>query len=58
MLSPTPPAKGHSSTRVWGVKQHIERLPETYQLPDGHPFDWESMYENERIRIEKLSHSP
>ena len=55
MLSPTPPARGYSSTRVWGVKQHIERLPEGYEPPEDHPFRWESMYENERIRIEKLS---
>lgn len=58
MLSPEPPEKGMSQSRVWGVKDHIERLEPTYQTPPGHPFDWEKMYESERLRIETLSNPP
>lgn len=55
MLSPESPAKGASESRVWGVKAHIERLPETYIDPPGHPFPWQEMYSAERKRIEELA---
>lgn len=55
MLSPTPPSKGTSDTRVWGVKDHVERLEPDHTTPPGHPFAWEQMYETERKRIEALS---
>ncbi|WP_162845947.1 S8 family peptidase [Seongchinamella sediminis] len=58
MLSPLPPAKGVSDTRVWGVKAHVERLPPDHQVPVEHPFDWTQMYEFERTRIEKLAQQP
>ena len=58
MLSPTPAAKGMSDTRVWGVKNHVERLAPGDNTPPDHPFNWEKMYESERIRIENLSRQP
>ena len=62
MLSPVEAAKGHSDTRRWGVKSHIEREDSGEQGPDGSdikpPFDWELMYESERAAIEGLSRQP
>lgn len=58
MLSPRESEKGMSESRVWGIKAHMERLPESYRQPPGHPFPWEEMYEAERIRIEALSRPP
>ena len=61
MLSPEPAAKGHSSSRRWGVKAHIERLPvrapEDINAAPGaaRPFDWMQLYIQERQTIEKLS---
>ncbi len=61
MLSPEPAAKGHSSSRRWGVKAHIERLPA--RAPEdinaaprtARPFNWMQLYIEERETIEKLS---
>ena len=58
MLSPELSEKGMSQSRVWGVKDHIERLDPDYQAPPGHPFSWGKMYETERLQIEKLSNQP
>jgi hypothetical protein len=58
MLSAEPTEKGNSENRVWGVKAHVERLPETYRSPANHPFSWQEMYELERQKIEALSTPP
>jgi hypothetical protein len=60
MLSPEPAEKGHSSTRKWGVKAHIERRPAPSPGTDPQeeaapPFDWMQLYLQERQTIEKLS---
>ncbi|MEP5567062.1 MAG: S8 family peptidase [Halioglobus sp.] len=55
MLSAQPPAKGLSDTRVWGVKNHVERLAPNYVPANNHPFAWEEMYDRERQKIENLS---
>jgi subtilisin family serine protease len=60
MLSPEPAEKGHSSTRKWGVKAHIERLPPPSPDTDSAegarpPFDWMQLYLQERETIEKLA---
>ncbi len=59
MLSPVVAAKGHSDTRRWGVKSHMEREDPGGHGPDGSdtkpPFDWELMYESEKAAIEDLS---
>ena len=61
MVSPLPSEKGHSESRKWGVKAHIERdpspleaTPETTKLP----FDWQQLYDEERARIEQLANTP
>jgi subtilisin family serine protease len=62
MLSPVEAAKGHSDTRRWGVKSHIERQGLGEQGPNSSdtkpPFDWELMYESEKAAIEDLSRQP
>ena len=55
LLSPLEPSKGVSDTRVWGVKDHVERLDPDHLTPLAHPFAWEKMYELERQKIENLS---
>ena len=55
MLSAEEPAKGASTTRVWGVKDHVERLPEDYRQPPEHPFDWHELYEMEKQKTENLT---
>jgi len=60
MLSPKSAEKGHSSTRKWGVKAHIERLaPPSRDINPAegvaNPFDWMQLYLQERETIEKLS---
>lgn len=54
MLSKGETEKGLSENRVWGIKAHVERLPETYRAPQNHPFFWLEMYEHERMKMEKL----
>ncbi|KGE04765.1 S8 family peptidase [Pseudohaliea rubra] len=63
MVTPEPPEKGHSESRRWGIKAHIERpqhgmsepgTPEDPQLP----FDWHSLYLEEKARMEQLSRTP
>jgi len=56
-----PSEKGLSTSRKWGAKEHIER--DTLQLsPDkkssDYPFDWESVYKEEQLRIEELARTP
>lgn len=54
LLSKVAPTKGKSDTRAWGVKAHVERLPQD-QLPDPNaPIDWIGVYELERARIQSL----
>lgn len=55
MLSPLEAEKGASDTRVWGVKDHVERIPADEIPPPGQPFEWQQMYERERRKIEKLA---
>ncbi len=55
MLSAEEPAKGASTTRVWGVKDHVERLPEDYRQPPEHPFAWHELYEMEKQKTENLT---
>ena len=53
-----PSEKGLSLSRKWGVKAHIERDNPDQNAHDPnipHPFDWESAYRNEQLRIEELS---
>jgi len=61
MLSPQDPAKGQSDSRRWGVKEHIERLDNTdqpsAQTPSS-PFDWETIYLQEKAAIENLANQP
>lgn len=61
MLSPQDPAKGQSDTRRWGVKEHIERLDSldqsSAQAPPS-PFDWETIYLQEKAAIENLANQP
>lgn len=58
MLSTEVPAKGMSDTRVWGVKNHVERLDPSHTPAENHPFAWEEMYDRERQKIENLSKQP
>ncbi len=55
MLSKEPPEKGTSHSRAWGVKTHIERLPDTYQPPADSPFDWARLYREEKSKVEAIS---
>lgn len=55
MLTPTPPEKGMSKSRVWGVKAHVERLDPDTKIPADAPFDWFELYDQERAQIERLS---
>jgi hypothetical protein len=61
MVSPTPSPDGHSASRRWGVKAHIERedppLNEE-ELQRKSPFDWIRRYEQEKSRIEELARKP
>lgn len=53
-----PSEKGLSPSRKWGVKAHIERDNPDHGARDPntpHPFDWESAYSDEQLRIEELS---
>ena len=54
MLSPIPPAKGTSDTRVWGVKEHIERLNHNSSPDPESPFDWFQLYNQEKERLRQL----
>ncbi|MEP4146652.1 MAG: S8 family peptidase [Halioglobus sp.] len=58
MLSTEVPAKGMSDTRVWGVKNHVERLDPSHTPAENHPFAWGEMYDRERQTIENLSRQP
>ncbi|MFV8818326.1 S8 family peptidase [Haliea sp. E17] len=60
ILSPIPAAKGHSDTRAWGIKAHIEReAPDPAAAAAAEPpLDWELLYELERERVEKIQNAP
>jgi serine protease AprX len=56
-----PSEKGLSLSRKWGVKAHMERNNHDQSSLDPnipHPFDWESAYRSEQLRIEELSEKP
>jgi len=54
ILTPIPPEKGMSNSRVWGVKAHVERLsPDSKASPDA-PFNWIELYNEEKAQIERL----
>ena len=56
-----PSEKGLSGTRKWGVKAHIERDNPSLIKRDPNnppPFDWESAYQEEQLRIEQLAREP
>jgi len=56
-----PAEKGLSTSRKWGVKEHIERgkpISGKTERPAKRPFDWESAYLEEQARIEELASDP
>ena len=56
-----PSEKGTSNSRKWGVKDHIERqTPQIFEKipPKAKPFDWKSVYIDERSRMEILARDP
>jgi len=58
MYSGEPSEKGLSSTRKWGVKEHIERENPQQNMSDTtspHAFDWEAAYLEEQARVEELA---
>jgi serine protease AprX len=57
MLSPIAPAKGASDTRAWGVKDHIERLAPEHTPAADAPFDWQTLYSQEKERLQQLESS-
>ncbi len=61
MISPDPSPDGHSDSRRWGVKAHIERddppLTEE-ELRRETPFDWMQLYREEKSRMENLARDP
>ena len=62
MLSPEIPERGLSNSRRWGAKSHIEHPDylwggEEDKKADS-PFDWESVYLQEKARIESLADQP
>ena len=61
MLSGELAEKGLSETRKWGIKEHIERLPDGHNNPTqtgDSPFDWVGMYQEEAAAIEALANDP
>lgn len=57
MLSSEPAEKGMSTSRKWGVKDHIERSENPEETPDtAHksPFNWPELYLQEKIVIESI----
>ncbi len=56
LLSPITAEKGFSTTRKWGVKEHIERFDRPPTVTDkAAPFNWMELYEQERETIGNLS---
>ena len=50
--------KGLSESRKWGVKTHIERLPEGEigaEINRKSPFNWLEMYREEASAMERLA---
>jgi len=61
MLSPETPARGLSESRRWGVKEHIERpdnVDQSSTQTPSSPFDWETIYLQEKAAIENLANQP
>lgn len=52
MLSPVQAAKGPSDTRVWGIKTHVERLPEDDDADTL--FEWKLLYQQEKALVESM----
>ncbi|MFT5709850.1 MAG: serine protease AprX [Halioglobus sp.] len=53
-----PSEKGLSTSRKWGVKDHIESKEyeeNSHQPAASQPFDWKRAYRDEQARIEELS---
>ena len=60
MLSPAPSEKGLSTNRVWGIKDHVERVDKEAATGRSEPqrVDWQDQYQAERARIEELARHP
>jgi hypothetical protein len=59
MIAMTPPEKGQSDTRRWGIKAHIERDTASATPEDPNlPFDWPGLYAEEKARMEALGKTP
>ena len=61
MVSPQTAQKGPSTSRKWGVKDHIERgEPTSEATMNGQesPFDWEKVYLQEKAQIEGIGVQP
>lgn len=60
MVATEPSAAGLSTTRKWGVKDHIERLdnPEPEVPAPEYPFNWLERYLAEKAAIERLASEP
>ncbi len=61
IYSGKPSEKGLSSSRKWGVKDHIERANPEPIDPNSAPatvIDWESAYREEKSRMEALAAKP
>ena len=61
MISPQPADKGPSTSRKWGVKDHIERdesASETTMNDEESPFDWAKVYLREKAQIEGIGSQP
>lgn len=55
ILSPIESDKGKSNTRVWGIKDHIERLDAAPATNLNSPLNWQQMYAEEKEKIERLT---
>ena len=59
LIAAEPSAKGLSTTRKWGVKDHIERTekarPEHKPDESVRAFNWEALYLKEKAAIERLA---
>jgi subtilisin family serine protease len=62
VLSPDIPEKNSGENRRWGAKAHVERpdYPSRLDQPlsPSSGFDWESIYLDEKTRIERLAKDP
>lgn len=61
LVSETPSAKGLSTTRKWGVKDHIESggsPTPTGKTPVDPIFNWHQLYIEEKSQVDRLSRPP